>query len=189
MTHPRAMGLFLMGLAIVSLAGNTYDDALPAEVFLAGLALGPLGLLIYMRGSRAATQAAEIRTKRALQPRIRNDRAEAYATQQALNPVSTRSAPPRAEATPDRPTVRGALELADHDPQAGGASDESAEDPFAEVAAFDEVAFDVTEDVSFPVEIQEAGRVAEQLERLQRLLREGIITEAEFDVAKAKLLA
>ena len=48
--------------------------------------------------------------------------------------------------------------------------------------------FVVTTDVSYSVEMQEQGSLAEQLEKLQRLKTQGILSEEEFSIAKAKLL-
>jgi len=52
----------------------------------------------------------------------------------------------------------------------------------------DEAGFVVTTDVSFPVELQESRSLAEQLQKLQRLCEDGVITVEEFSIAKAKLL-
>jgi hypothetical protein len=43
--------------------------------------------------------------------------------------------------------------------------------------------------VSFPLEVQEQTSLADQLDKLNRLREEGIISTEEFAVAKAKLLS
>jgi hypothetical protein len=46
----------------------------------------------------------------------------------------------------------------------------------------------VTQDVSFPVEVQRGDALADQLRKLNLLLTQGILTEEEYAIAKAKLL-
>ena len=46
----------------------------------------------------------------------------------------------------------------------------------------------VSEDVSFPIEVQERALIADDLRKLVRLFEDGLINEQEFDAAKAKLL-
>ncbi len=52
----------------------------------------------------------------------------------------------------------------------------------------DDLAFKVSEDVSFPVEVQERRQIADELRKLIRLFEDGSISEAELNAAKAKLL-
>ena len=46
----------------------------------------------------------------------------------------------------------------------------------------------MTPDVSFPVEVQRGDALADQLLKLNKLLTQGILTEQEYAIAKAKLL-
>ncbi len=48
--------------------------------------------------------------------------------------------------------------------------------------------FEISEDVSFLIEVQQSNSLAEQIQQLQRLCDDGIITQEELSVAKAKLL-
>ena len=48
--------------------------------------------------------------------------------------------------------------------------------------------FVVTTDVSFPVEVQSGDALADQLRKLNELMGQGVLTEEEYAVAKAKLL-
>jgi hypothetical protein len=48
--------------------------------------------------------------------------------------------------------------------------------------------FVVGTDVSFPVEVQRGDALADQLRKLNLLLEQGVLTEEEYAVAKAKLL-
>jgi hypothetical protein len=48
--------------------------------------------------------------------------------------------------------------------------------------------FVVATDVSFPVEVQSADALTGQLRKLIQLLEQGVLTEEEYAVAKAKLL-
>lgn len=47
----------------------------------------------------------------------------------------------------------------------------------------------VASDVSFPVEIQSGDALADQLRKLNQLLRQGVLTTEEYAVAKTKLLS
>ena len=46
----------------------------------------------------------------------------------------------------------------------------------------------VMPDVSFPVEVQRGDALADQLRKLNQLLTQGILTEEEYAIAKARLL-
>ena len=46
----------------------------------------------------------------------------------------------------------------------------------------------VATDVSFPVEVQSGDALADQLSKLNTLMAQGVLTEEEYAVAKAKLL-
>lgn len=48
---------------------------------------------------------------------------------------------------------------------------------------------DIRTDVSFPIEIQESDALADQLGKLNQLLEQSVLTEEEYAIAKAKLLA
>jgi hypothetical protein len=48
--------------------------------------------------------------------------------------------------------------------------------------------FKVNSDVSFPVEVQQHDSLAEQILKLQKLKEDGIISDDEMTIAKAKLL-
>ncbi|MBW2725156.1 MAG: SHOCT domain-containing protein, partial [Deltaproteobacteria bacterium] len=48
--------------------------------------------------------------------------------------------------------------------------------------------FDVSSDVSFPIEVQQQDSLADQIMKLQKLKEDGIISDEEMAVAKAKLL-
>jgi hypothetical protein len=48
--------------------------------------------------------------------------------------------------------------------------------------------FVVATDVSFPVEVQSADALADQLRKLIQLLEQRVLTEEEYAVSKAKLL-
>ena len=49
--------------------------------------------------------------------------------------------------------------------------------------------FEVATDVSFPVEVQTGDALADQLKKLNQLMAQGVLTEEEYAVAKAKLLS
>ena len=47
----------------------------------------------------------------------------------------------------------------------------------------------ITTDVSFPLEVQMDDAVGDQLSKLSRLLEQRVLTEEEYSIAKAKILA
>ena len=49
--------------------------------------------------------------------------------------------------------------------------------------------FKVSTDVSFPIAVQESDSLADQIAKLNRLREDGIISQEEMAVAKAKLLS
>ena len=79
-------------------------------------------------------------------------------------------APPQAAAAPPLPAQHG--EVVDVD------------DP----SALDTDAFEVTEDISLPLDVQEERQLTTELEKLRRLYEAGSLTEPEYEKAKARLL-
>jgi len=90
----------------------------------------------------------------------------------AARPVPPRAlmAPPQAAAAPPLPAQHG--EVVDVD------------DP----SALDTDAFEVTEDISLPLDVQEERQLTTELEKLRRLYEAGSLTEPEYEKAKARLL-
>lgn len=181
-TDSRLHGLMLMGLGALVFLG-TSGQWLPAEGFFPALAVCLLGVVVFMKGNRKATELADQRLRRALDPDIRNQTAERFATRQAdvdgrgLGSISERGVPGGAAPKPRRPVARRDRdEIVLEDLDATGARPAQESD------------FVVTTDVSFPVELQESRSLAEQLQKLQRLCEDGVITVEEFSIAKAKLL-
>ena len=134
---------------------------------------------MFIKGNRTAHDRLERHTERVLNPTIRSQSAMAFAEQQAGRPSSRISTPTAAgplEAPAGEITLteveldHGLLDLATV------ASDERGPD------------FKVSEDVSFPTEVQQRTLIADDLRRLVRLFEDGVISEQEFDAAKAKLL-
>jgi len=183
----RTRGLLLIATGALVFVG-TNTDVLPAEAFFPALAVCALGILSFVKANRLATEVEEARIRRALSPEMRNPTADAYAARQAsadgralasvgeregrsAPPVASGAARPAPELAPDE-LLLDEISLSDAAPVADASAD-----------------FGVSTDVSFPVELQESRSLAEQIERLQRLREEGVITADEFAVAKAKLLA
>lgn len=175
MTHPRIAGLLFLLMGVLTFLGNTLD-VLPAEAFWVGLIAYPIGGYLFFKGSRKAINDFEKRTSRALNPRISNKAGQAFAEQQARSlaqapaPLQERA---KAQSARAEQVVEDEIVLYEVD-------DAEAISPVDD--------FKVSSDVSFPLEIQEQSSLAEQLERLRRLLEEGIIDDDEFATAKAKLL-
>lgn len=183
-SNSRSTGLALMALAAAVFAG-TNAQLLPALAFFPALIASLLGLVVFMKANRAATEEAEARTRRALNPTIRNKTMEKYAARQEETDGRV------LQALGDREERRVAAEAAHVEQQVD--RDElvlyevdNSKDADAEK---DDEGFVVTTDVSFPVEVQEQRSLADQLQKLERLRREGIINDDEFAIAKAKLLA
>lgn len=178
----RVRGLSLMGVGALVFLG-TNAQLLPAVAFFPAVAVCLLGVVIFMKANREATTVADQRLRRALDPEIRNRTAERYASRQA-------EADGRTLASITEPRGRRGRSPGPAAPVAAAAPDELVlEDVDASGRKSDaESDFVVTTDVSFPVELQETRSLAEQLQKLQRLCEDGVITVEEFSIAKAKLL-
>lgn len=181
----RRHGLLLMGAGVLTFVGTT-GHLLPAEAFFPALGVCLLGVLLFMKGNRTATEEAEQRIKSGLDPNIRNESMERYAARQAqvdglaLESIATQEArrAPAAPPVPLAPTT--------------SPNDEIVLDELTEVESNDDADADddfvISTDVSFPVELQESQSLAEQLQKLNRLREDGVISTEEFNIAKAKLL-
>ncbi len=181
-TASRVHGLVLMGTGALVFLG-TNAQLLPAEAFFPAVAVCLLGVVVFMKGNRRATRVADQRLRRALDPGIRNETTERFASRQAdvdgrtLASITERGARKPVSQKPTRPVAQ-----LDHDEIVLSDLDGSGK------PSGQESGFVVTTDVSFPVELQESRSLAEQLQKLQRLLEDGVITLEEFSIAKAKLL-
>ena len=172
MSDPRMTGLTLMAIAVASFVGTT-TNTLPSVVFFPALALFALGAVKFMRGNHAKLEEAERRAHRAVNPVIRENRhAAAHAERQAQRKgtafVHAGSGDGNANAVASRPPTPAsdAIEIDDQDGD-----------------------FEVATDVSFPVEVQTGDALADQLKKLNQLMAQGVLTEEEYAVAKAKLLS
>ena len=171
MDSPRKSGsaLFLGGvLVFVGINSNL----LAPEFFPVGLIMAPAGLLLFMKGNREAMERAEERAQRAVErPKIGSVTADAFADQQAKSIAERGHVDSRLRPTRTLAGDVDALELRD---------ELEFEDDGEE--------FSVSTDVSFPVDVQQRGALADEIRKLQRLLEDGVIDEREFAAAKAKLL-
>jgi len=77
----RAHGLILMAVGMLVFAGTT-NDTLPAEAFWPALVLCVIGCFVFMKANRVVLEAAEERTRRALDPVLRNERVDRFAETQ-----------------------------------------------------------------------------------------------------------
>lgn len=193
MSNPRFTGLLLLLIGVLTLVGNTMD-VLPPQAFWAGLLTYPIGGYLFFIGSRRAIERAEIQTARALHPRLGNAKGEAFARQQEKRVVNPHAPHESAneKAARGAPSETGPSQ-ATHSPVQAAATDQVVP---GEVVLYDVDAedggadqdFRVTTDVSYPLEIQEQRSIADQLEKLGSLHRQGIISAEELAIAKAKLL-
>lgn len=179
MNESRKLGLALILLGVLVLLGNT-TEALPPEAFFAGLVLYPIGGYLFFKGSRAAINRAEIRVAGMRAPKLRNETAEKFAQQQRSNIEAHGSVEERIRSKKQVQTER-VLETNE-----APASDELL---LLDADSYDDDAgFQVSTDVSFPIEVQEHDSLADQIQKLQRLREDGIISEDELAIAKSKLL-
>lgn len=192
----RTTGLLLMAIAVAAFLGTT-SDALPAAVFFPALLLFGVGAFRFVKSNSEALVEADRRTEARLRPVIRDDRAalaaaerratrrgdalnalnpEAEAASQRLGPAALRGPAASASAAGRRalsPLIAPERDTIELDQEV-----EASEAPLV-----------VTTDVSFPLEVQRGDALADQLRKLNHLLTQGILTEAEYAIAKAKLLS
>jgi hypothetical protein len=175
MSGGRSTGFILMALAVAAFLGST-SEVLPPATFFPALALFGIGAVKFLKSSREALAEAEQRIQEKLHPVIRENRAvQAGAERRAqrrgatLNQLNAPAAPAAAAAF----TQAGRR-------QAG---------PEALELELPEEDLVVNPDVSFPVEVQRGDALADQLRKLNQLLTQGILTEQEYAIAKAKLLS
>lgn len=165
-----------MAVAVAAFMGST-AELLPPATFFPALALFGIGAVHFLKSSRVALAEAERQTQARLHPVIRENRSvHAGAERQALRrgaalnelnaPTPAAPTAHAAPAAPGRQALPVSLEL---------------EAPPGEMV--------VTTDVSFPVEVQRGDALADQLRKLNQLLTQGILTETEYAIAKAKLLS
>ena len=180
MRDGRSTGLILMGLAVAAFLGST-SEVLPPVTFFPALALFAVGGVQFFLSSRVALAEAERQTQERLKPVIRENRsAQATAERRAM----------RRGAALDSVDSALADESATHRRPAGTAPASRTAPIELELeasAAAGELV--VTQDVSFPVEVQRGDALADQLRKLNLLLTQGILTEEEYAIAKAKLLS
>ena len=177
MSDSRMTGLALMAIAIGAFIGTT-SDSLPPETFFAALPLFAIGAFKFMKSNHQALEKAQARARRAVQPRLsENLQTQVHAQRQA-----------------DR--QGGALTHLGHsdsdDLYANSvASTGTRSTPPRDSLEIDnqDSVFLVDTDVSFPLEVQTGDALADQLLKLNRLLEQGVLTEEEYAVAKAKLLS
>lgn len=191
MRDGRTTGFILMGLAVAAFLGST-SEALPPATFFPALALFAIGALKFFKSSREALAEAERRTQSKLHPVIREN-ASALALAQAERRAQRRGAALSAlnsetgsNAASARPrsarSAPGSARTTGNAPAAGLAGEE------IELVDVEEESLEVTQDVSFPIELQRGDALADQLRKLNLLLTQGILTEEEYAIAKAKLL-
>jgi len=128
-----------------------------------------------MKSNHEALERAEEQVEQAVNPQLRENRhAEAHAQRQARRRGTALS--------------QSGAQGNNANPVASEGSDQVARGDFIE---FDDQDSDliVATDVSFPVEIQSGDAMADQLRKLNQLLEQGVLTEEEYAVAKAKLLS
>ena len=174
MSGGKSTGFILMALAVAAFLGST-SEVLPPVTFFPALALFGIGAVQFLKSSREALAEAERRTQEKLHPVIRENRSvQAGAERRAMRRGATLNElnAPASAASAFPPVGRRrqtALEALELDSEEG------------ELV--------VNPDVSFPVEVQRGDALADQLRKLNQLLTQGILTEEEYAIAKAKILS
>lgn len=191
MPQSRLTGLLLLLAGILTFLGTT-NQMLPAEAFFPALVVCLLGTVVFLKANHSALEEPQPRPRERRQAGVGKETATALADRQAkidgtaLAALDAREGRLAAQAATTEQVQQDELVLYEVDQRA--ASGAEPEDPKM-VGGQDEGDFVVTTDVSFPVEIQAQTSLADQLAKLRRLADDGIISEAEFAIAKAKLLS
>lgn len=201
MPQSRLVGLLLIVMGVLTFLGTT-NQLLPAVAFFPGLIVCALGCFIFLKANHEAMQQAERQRAERRNPVIKPRSAELNADRQAatssasLAGLDTRDRRMAAQVASAQQVQDDELVLYEVDQGAGGepAVVGSLEGEDGGAAGEDggeahDPDFVVTTDVSFPLEIQQQGSLADQIAKLRRLADDKIISEEEFAVAKAKLLA
>jgi uncharacterized integral membrane protein len=179
MQATRTSGLLLMLVAALVFVAINFES-LPANFFPLGMLLFPVGLYVFTKANRVALTAAEARAAAAVNPTIRSTTADAHAANQQRSIAQ-----------------HGAVDSQLRAPRAVGDSATTANVPLSSAGSMQSIDVEHTDDrsevalssdVSYPVELQESTKVADEIRKLQRLLEDGIIDAQEFSAAKAKLL-
>jgi len=194
MPQSRMSGLLLIVMGALTFLGTT-NQLLPAVAFFPGLFVCVLGVFVFLKANHEALQGADRRIQERLHPVIKSPPEGLAAGRPGAGVDSLEDGPERDRRMPGQAaTVHrvGSREVATH---ATGVHDDAGEVEVVGTLEGDEGAeatepgFVVESDVSFPLELQQHTSLADQLAKLRRLADDGIISEAEFAVAKAKLLA
>jgi hypothetical protein len=178
MSDPRIMGLLLMTLATLAFLGTT-SQTLPAATFFPALVLFAIGAFKFLKSNSLEMAKAEKRVERRVNPALRQNQ---FAQEYAERLATMRGNPLMAAADP------AALEQAEREARlASGRRPAEPQDHAIEIDD-QEDDFVVATDVSFPVEVQASDVLVDELRKLNWLMSQGVLTEEEYAVAKAKLL-
>lgn len=193
MKNPRFTGLLLLLTGVLVLMGNTLD-VLPPAAFWAGLLTYPIGGYLFFMGSREALERVEKRATRAMSSRVSSDPGQAFAKLQERSqpPHSARPKAGESDPQPVEPESRivESLRAKPAAKEAGPAEQDSpvAAEPLAlHDLQEEDTGSETAPDASFPVEVQEPQSLADQIQKLDKLQRQGVISAEEYAVAKAKL--
>lgn len=176
MADSRMTGLALMAVSVAAFVGTT-SEVLPSQTFFPALGLFGLGAIKFIRTNHVALEKAEKRAHRAINPIIRENRhAQHHAERQAAR------------------QGQALTHLGASDVDGGSNRDRAPNDipnaPLGEIEIGELTQeFVVGTDVSFPLEVQSGDALADQLQKLNQLLEQGVLTAEEYAVAKTKLLS
>lgn len=203
MSDSRISGALLLVLSTLAFLAST-RELLPAVSVFPALLLFAIGAVQLLRGQRKAAQrtrptasVARGAADRSISS-VRQDLApaERRATRSALS-----HQPLRPEvgsfSSPLQPPTQAMRSRADSPPAPTAAislpeielEDAAWESEPGSKKEDEDAGFLVSGDVSFPIEIQRGDALADQLRKLSLLLEQGVLSEAEYALAKAKLLS
>ena len=181
LSHARTQGLVLMAMGMLVFAG-TNAQMLPAVAFWPASLVCCIGIVVFIKGNRVASEVG----RGAHSPGPQSD--DSQRDPRALR----RPAGPNRRPTSFRSWTSAKSEQRRpcRFTQARSARTRSCSTRWTTPRKRrGDGEFVVTTDVSFPIEVQEQDSLAEQLQKLQRLKEQDIITADEFAIAKAKLLS
>lgn len=208
MSDSRISGALLLVLSTLAFLAST-RELLPAASVFPALLLFTIGAVQLLRGQRQAAQRARAAASVAKGRAHRSPSSSpssvphdlALAERRAMRAGASRQAlTPEAGsfAALERPPIQGMRSGAGSAPASAPTSGIAAPEIELEDAVWDsepesekqdeDAGFLVSGDVSFPIEIQRGDALADQLRKLSLLLEQGVLSEAEYALAKAKLL-
>jgi len=189
MSDSRISGALLLILSTLAFLAST-RELLPAVSVFPALLLFAIGAIQLLRGQRQADRRVRPPDRPARATQGSADRASVSSARHDLALAERRAlrSPASSAPTPSPTTPTRAANAATSLPEIE--LEEAVWDATSDSEKKDEDAsFLVSGDVSFPIEVQRGDALADELRKLSLLLEQGVLSEAEYAMAKAKLLS